>query len=59
MNKISRCNICGEFFDSKKALKDHKDKSHRVTDSKSAIRSLVFAAFTSRNKKSMSQGQKK
>ena len=37
MNKISRCNICGEFFDSKKALKDHKDKSHRVTDSKMVV----------------------
>ena len=34
MNKISRCNICGEFFQSKKDLKDHKDKNHRITNSK-------------------------
>jgi hypothetical protein len=33
-NKNSRCNICGEFFQSKKALKVHKDKNHRITNSK-------------------------
>jgi hypothetical protein len=33
-NKISRCNICGEFFNSKKELKEHKDKIHRITSSK-------------------------
>jgi hypothetical protein len=32
--KISRCNICGEYFQSKKDLKDHKDKNHRITNSK-------------------------
>jgi hypothetical protein len=32
--KISQCIICGNFFDSKKNLKDHKDKNHRITDSK-------------------------
>jgi hypothetical protein len=32
--KISQCVICGNFFDSKKNLKDHKDKNHRITDSK-------------------------
>jgi hypothetical protein len=32
--KISRCNICGECFQSKKDLKDHKDKNHRITNSK-------------------------
>jgi uncharacterized C2H2 Zn-finger protein len=36
MNKISRCNICGEFFNSKRELKEHKDKSHRITNSKVA-----------------------
>jgi hypothetical protein len=30
-NKISRCNICGEFFNSKKELKEHIDKNHRIT----------------------------
>jgi hypothetical protein len=33
-NKISQCIICGEFFDSKRELKEHKDKDHRITDSK-------------------------
>jgi hypothetical protein len=33
-SKISRCNICGQFFDSKKDLKFHKDKSHRISDTK-------------------------
>jgi uncharacterized C2H2 Zn-finger protein len=32
--KILRCNICGEYFQSKKDLKDHKDKNHRITNSK-------------------------
>jgi hypothetical protein len=32
--KISRCIICGKFFDSKKQLKHHKDKNHRITNSK-------------------------
>ena len=31
---VSRCNICGEFFNSKRELKEHKDKSHRITNSK-------------------------
>jgi uncharacterized C2H2 Zn-finger protein len=34
MNKISRCNICGYFFNSKRELKEHKDKNHRITNSK-------------------------
>jgi hypothetical protein len=36
-NKISRCNICGEFFNSKKELKDHKDRNHRITNSKAVV----------------------
>ena len=32
--KISRCNICEQFFDSKKELKEHKHRNHRITDSK-------------------------
>ena len=31
---LSKCIICGEFFDSKKQLRTHKDKDHRITDSK-------------------------
>jgi hypothetical protein len=33
-NIISRCNICDEFFHSKRELKEHKDKTHRITNSK-------------------------
>ena len=33
-NKISQCNSCARLFDSKKALKEHIDKTHRITDSK-------------------------
>ncbi len=32
--KISRCNSCGNFFESKKELKVHIDKIHRITNSK-------------------------
>jgi hypothetical protein len=31
---LSKCSICGKFFDSKKQLRTHKDKDHRITDSK-------------------------
>jgi hypothetical protein len=31
---ISRCMICGQFFDSKKELREHKDKHHRIPNSK-------------------------
>jgi len=33
-NKISICNICGEYFQSKKDLKNHKDNNQRITNSK-------------------------
>jgi hypothetical protein len=36
-SKISRCIVCGLFFDSKKELKEHKDKNHRITNSKMAV----------------------
>lgn len=35
-SNVSRCNICGKFFDSKKELKNHVDKNHRITNSKIA-----------------------
>jgi hypothetical protein len=28
---ISRCSICGQFFNSIKELKNHKDRNHRIT----------------------------
>jgi hypothetical protein len=35
-HKIARCIICGQFFDSIRQLKHHKDKYHRITNSKIA-----------------------
>jgi hypothetical protein len=32
--RISQCIICGKFFASKKELREHKDKNHRITNSK-------------------------
>ncbi len=32
VSKISKCDICGRFFDSKKDLKDHIDQNHRLKD---------------------------
>jgi uncharacterized C2H2 Zn-finger protein len=40
---ISRCIICGQFFDSKKELKHHKDKNHRITDLKMKLLSKATA----------------
>lgn len=41
-NKISQCNSCARLFDSKKTLKEHIDKTHRITDSKiSGLKSLI------------------
>jgi hypothetical protein len=41
MTKItSRCIICGKFFDSKKELKHHKDKNHRITNSRIMTRRI-------------------
>jgi uncharacterized C2H2 Zn-finger protein len=33
---ISRCVMCGDFFDSKKQLREHIDIHHRITNSKMA-----------------------
>ena len=52
-SKISRCNICGEFFDSKRELKDHKDKKHRIAASKMKTRMTKLAALNSPEKKSI------
>jgi hypothetical protein len=37
---ISRCGICGEFFDSKRQLREHIDRHHRITKSKTAAASM-------------------
>jgi hypothetical protein len=31
-NRISKCHICSKFFASRKELKDHIDKIHRITN---------------------------
>jgi hypothetical protein len=47
MNKISRCNICGHFFNSKRELKEHKDKNHRITNSKLVgLKGLILMVIT-------------
>jgi hypothetical protein len=33
---ISKCITCGDFFDSRKQLREHIDKHHRITNSKIA-----------------------
>ncbi len=49
-NKISRCIICGQFFDSKKLLKNHKDKNHRITNTKIVqLKSLILVITTATN----------
>jgi hypothetical protein len=39
VNKISKCHVCGKFFDSKKKLKDHKDNNHRISSSHMTVNS--------------------
>jgi hypothetical protein len=34
----SRCTMCGEFFDSKRQLREHIDRHHRITNSKMKAR---------------------
>ena len=50
-NKISRCNICGKFLDSKVELKRHKDKKHRISASKTQAGITELAALSSPKKK--------
>ena len=45
--KISRCNICDKFFDSKRELRDHKDKNHRITNAK-MVMSVVISEKTTK-----------
>jgi hypothetical protein len=45
-NKISQCTSCARFFDSKKALKEHIDNTHRITDSKIVgLKSLIVISL--------------
>jgi uncharacterized C2H2 Zn-finger protein len=51
-NKISRCNICGEFLNSKRELKRHIDKNHRIAAPKITAGRTKLAALSSSKKKS-------
>jgi uncharacterized C2H2 Zn-finger protein len=55
--KISKCNSCGKFFDSKRELKNHIDKNHRITNSKMAAGTTKHAALNS-SKRSARYNQK-
>ena len=50
-NKISRCNICGKFFDSKIELKRHKDKKHRISAAKTKEGIPELSALSSTKKR--------
>jgi uncharacterized C2H2 Zn-finger protein len=57
-SKISKCNSCGKFFNSKRELKNHVDKNHRITNSKMAAGTTKHAALNS-SKRSMRYDQKR
>jgi hypothetical protein len=48
-SKISRCKTCSQFFDSKKDLKDHIDKNHRIANSKMAATGITNQAADNNN----------
>jgi uncharacterized C2H2 Zn-finger protein len=56
-SKISKCNSCGKFFNSKRELKNHIDKNHRITNSKMAAGTTKQAALNS-SKRSTRYNQK-
>jgi hypothetical protein len=47
---VSRCNICNNFFNSKRELKEHKGKDHRITDSKMMRMDTVVSQIRARHK---------
>jgi uncharacterized C2H2 Zn-finger protein len=49
--KISRCNICGQFLNSKRELKRHIDRSHRITAPKTITGITKLAGVSSFKKK--------
>ncbi|MDQ4016696.1 MAG: hypothetical protein M3136_13140 [Thermoproteota archaeon] len=53
--KISKCNSCGKFFNSKRELKNHIDKNHRITNSKMAVGKTKHVALNSSKR---SQGRR-
>jgi hypothetical protein len=53
-SKISKCNSCGKFFNSKRELKNHIDKNYRITNSKMAAGTTKHAALNSSKRSSVS-----
>jgi hypothetical protein len=51
-NKISRCKICGKFLNSKRELKRHIDKNHRITAPKIIAEITDSGALSSSKKES-------
>jgi len=45
--KISKCNSCGKYFNSKRELKSHINKNHRITNSKMAAGTTKHAVLNS------------
>jgi len=56
--KISKCNSCGKFFNSKRELKNHINRNHRITNSKMAAGRTKHAALKS-SKRSTRYNQKR
>ena len=58
VNRISRCNICGDFFKSKKGLKSHKSKEHRISAPKIIAGMNEATALNSSKEGSMMTAEK-
>jgi uncharacterized C2H2 Zn-finger protein len=58
VGKISKCNSCGKYFNSKRELKNHIDKNHRITNSKMAAGTTKHAVLNS-SKRSTRYNQKR
>jgi uncharacterized C2H2 Zn-finger protein len=40
---ISRCSMCGQYFDSRKQLREHIDRHHRITNLKIAAAGIKMS----------------
>ena len=52
---LSQCTICGQFLDSRKDLREHKDKNHRITNAKMMIKSVVVNDDNNNNDNDLDQ----
>ncbi len=53
--KTSICAICGQFFNSIKELKVHKDKDHRITNAKMMMRKREVVGHDDNDNNSLDQ----